>query len=235
MALTARERQILAGGAASAASEVTGASFRAPGMSIRPYILPSEPGGVNLFGQTVGDPSLGVQEAGLAGLVPLIIGGLGKAWPWLAGAGAGASIAGLLGPGNGNGAVASGTQYGVPFGGPGLKEPGGKYLLKEWHIRLDSKEGDFSLQFYLTQNDAGRKRVFMYNTRTKAWKSWAPPRLSVIGKNMPSHQMITRLRRNLKRHADDAVTILKLTSPGKLESTHKRGGRYVKGRKRWVD
>ncbi|MBA7544192.1 hypothetical protein ES705_36544 [subsurface metagenome] len=126
--------------------------------------------------------------------------------------------------------------YGVPFGGPGLKEPGGKYLLKEWHIRIDSKEGDFNLQFYLTQNDRGTKRVFMYNQRTKAWKSWPMPRLAVIGKNLPSHQMITRLRRNLKRHTDDAVTILKLTAPGKLESTRRGGGRYItKKTRKWVD
>ena len=126
-------------------------------------------------------------------------------------------------------------SHGVPFGGPGLKEPGGKYLLKEWHIRMDSKDGDFDLQYYLTINDRGTKRIFMYNQRTKGWKSWPMPRLAVIGKNMPRHQMITRLRRNLKRHTADAVTILKLTSPGKLESTKRPGGRYVKGRKRYID
>jgi hypothetical protein len=109
--------------------------------------------------------------------------------------------------------VVPGSPYGVPFGGPGLAEPGGRYLLKEWHIRMDSKQGDFSLQFYLTMTPSGRKRIFMYNTRTKAWKTWTPPRLSVIGKNMPSHRMITRLRHNLKRHSDDAKTILKLTNP----------------------
>jgi len=129
----------------------------------------------------------------------------------------------------------NGNQYGVPFTGPGLKEPGGKYLLKEWHIRVDCKEGDFDLQYYLTQNDRGTKRIFMYNQRTGAWKSWPMPRLAVIGKNMPRHQMITRLRRNLKRHTADAVTILKLTAPGKLESTKRPGGRYVRGRKRYID
>lgn len=123
----------------------------------------------------------------------------------------------------------------VPFKGPGLREPGGKYLLKEWHIRVDSKDGDFDLQYYLTQNDRGTKRIFMYNQRTKGWKSWPMPRLAVIGKNMPRHQMLTRLRRNLKRHSADAVTILKLVSPNKLESTRRAGGTYVRGRKRWKD
>jgi len=129
----------------------------------------------------------------------------------------------------------NGGTYGVPFTGPGLKEPGGKYLLKEWHIRVDSKDGDFDLQYYLTMNDRGTKRIFMYNQRTKAWKSWPMPRLAVIGKNLPRHQMLTRLRRNLKRHTADAVTILKLTSPNKLESTRRPGGRYVRGRKRYID
>ena len=117
---------------------------------------------------------------------------------------------------SGSQAVVPGEQYGVPFGGPGLKEPGKPYLLKEWHIRMDSKEGDFDLQFYLTMNARGTKRIFMYNQRTKAWKTWPMPRLAVIGKNLPSHQMITRLRRNLKRHTADARTILKLVSPNSL-------------------
>jgi len=109
--------------------------------------------------------------------------------------------------------VVPGSQYGVPFEGPGLVEPSAKYLLKEWHIRMDCKEGDFDLQFYLTMTPSGRKRIFMYNTRTRAWKTWIPPKLAVIGKNMPTHRMVTRLRHNLKRHSDDAKTILKLTNP----------------------
>jgi len=159
--------------------------------------------------------------------------------PIIAGVAAGAGlVADILTPGAGlirQDQPMQPAPYGVPFGGPGLKEPGGKYLLKEWHIRQDSKDGDFDLQFYLTQNDRGTKRVFMYNQRTKSWKSWPMPRLAVIGKNMPRHQMITRLRRNLKRHAADAVTILKLVSPGKLESTRRPGGRFVPGRKRYID
>lgn len=237
MALTARERQILAGGAASAASEVTGASLRPPGTSIRPYILPpAGPGG------TVLPPGGGlppIQQAGFP-LIPLAIAAaaklLPKALPYIAGIVGGVGLAGAMGDGNGAREIeGTGAQYGVPFGGPGLKEPGGKYLLKEWKIRMDSKEGDFNLQFYLTINDRGTKRIFMYNQRTKGWKTWPMPRLAVIGKNMPSHQMITRLRRNLKRHTADAVTILKLTSPGKLESTRRPGGKWVKGRKRYID
>jgi len=189
-------------------------------------------------GGTAGvDPQ--IMQAGIP-LIPLAIAAatklIPKALPYITGAAAGLGLGGLFGDGaQPTGEIVPGTQYGVPFGGPGLKEPGGKYLLKEWHIRMDSKEGDFNLQFYLTINDRGTKRIFMYNQRTKAWKTWPMPRLAVIGKNMPSHQMITRLRRNLKRHTADAVTILKLTSPGKLESTRRPGGRYVKGRKRYID
>lgn len=191
--------------------------------------------------QAAGTPGVQPQimQAGFP-LIPLAIAAvtrlLPKALPWIGGAVAGAGIGGLLGDGNGAQPMEEpGTRYGVPFGGPGLKEPGGRFLLKEWHIRMDSKEGDFNLQFYLTINDRGTKRIFMYNQRTKGWKTWPMPRLAVIGKNMPSHQMITRLRRNLKRHSDDAVTILKLTAPGKLESTRRAGGRWVKGRKRYID
>lgn len=183
-------------------------------------------------------------QAGFGALIPLAIGAatklLPRLLPWVGGAVTGLGLARVIDGGNGTGrdlqpGTPGGAPYGVPFGGPGLKEPGGKYLLKEWHIRMDSKEGDFNLQFYLTINDRGTKRIFMYNQRTKGWKTWPMPRLAVIGKNMPSHQMITRLRRNLKRHTADAVTILKLTSPGKLESTRRPGGKWVKGRKRYID
>lgn len=127
--------------------------------------------------------------------------------------------------------------YGVPFGGPGLKEPGGQYLLKEWHQRIDSPDGDYDLQYYLTINARGQKRVFCYSQRTKGWKTWPirPNSIAYISKKLPNHRMLTRLRRNLKRHQADAVTILKLVSPNKLESTRRPGGRYVKGRKRYID
>lgn len=51
------------------------------------------------------------------------------------------------------------------------------------------------------------------------------PSIAHIGKNMPSHKQITRLRRNLKRHTADAKTILQITSPQSL----KRGGRRMRG------
>jgi len=160
---------------------------------------------------------VGVATGAMAGLVgPVVAAARAAALP----AGATALLATdayLLGQQLSNGkSIVPGEQYGVPFGGPGLKEPGKPYLLKEWHIRMDSKEGDFDLQFYLTMNARGTKRIFMYNQRTKAWKTWPMPRLAVIGKNLPSHQMITRLRRNLKRHTADARTILKLVSPNSL-------------------
>lgn len=129
------------------------------------------------------------------------------------------------------------SAYGVPFSGPGLKEPGGQYLLKEWHQRIDSPDGDYDLQYYLTVNGRGQKRVFMYSQRTKAWKTWPirPNAIAYISKKLPNHRMLTRLRRNLKRHQADAVTILKLVSPNKLESTRRPGGRFVRGKKRYID
>lgn len=101
---------------------------------------------------------------------------------------------------------------GVPFGGPGLAEPDAKYLIKEWHVNYDWGR----LQYYLVANPSGKgRKIFLYNTKTKKWKWWSfrTPRLAVIGKNMPSHKQITRLRRNLSKHRADADTILRLTSP----------------------
>ena len=177
-----------------------------------------------------------ILEAGFGALIPGAIGLISKVWPWLMGLGAGAGIAGMLGEGGevvptgGAGGVVPGTQYGVPFGGPGLAEPGKPYLLKEWHIRFDSKEGDFECQYYLTQIPGRKgKRIFMYNQRTKAWSTWTPPRLAVIGKNMPSHRMLSRLRGNLSRQTKDATLVLKLTAPHRLAKPkhryHYRGRR----------
>ena len=43
-----------------------------------------------------------------------------------------------------------------------------------------------------------------------------------IGKNMPSHRQLTRLRRNLSRQATDARTILRLVSPKSLRQPRGR-------------
>jgi hypothetical protein len=109
-----------------------------------------------------------------------------------------------------------GTQYGIPFVGPGLREPHKDYLLKEWHLTLMGAH----CQFYLTENARGQKRIWCYNTEKGTWKSWALPKLAVIGKNMPSHKMLARLRHNLKRHTDDAKTILSITSPAYYATMH---------------
>jgi len=232
MALTARERQIMAGGAASAASEATGASYRPPGQSIRPIIQPkipvlmvqgTGPGGVKLVNGELPPIAMG-------GANPLLM-----AAPAII-AGAGALIDRFAFPQQGlfqqeqqSQPVVPGAPYGVPFGGPGLAEPGKPYLLREWHIRFDSKDGDFECQYYLTMTPSGRRRIFMYNQRTKAWKSWVPARLAVIGKNMPSHRMVTRLRHMLSRQSKDCKTILKLVSPNSLAKPkhhyHYRGRR----------
>lgn len=109
---------------------------------------------------------------------------------------------------------------GVELGGPGLAEPSADMVEKEWHVNYDWG----TLQYYLVRLASGRKKILLYNTKTKKWKAWAwrTPRLAVIGKNMPSHKMITRLRRNLKKHSADARTILRMTSPTSLASYSKK-------------
>lgn len=88
--------------------------------------------------------------------------------------------------------------------GPGLPEPYPQQIVKEWHAN--------GSQFYLLTDG----RIAVYSKKTGRWKAFRPPKLAVIGKNLPSHKMLTRLRRNLKRHTDDAVTLLKVTAPNKL-------------------
>ena len=148
---------------------------------------------------------------GAGGVLVAALGQAGQA----AGAGAGTGQilaagalggAGALAMSNGNGKVSIG---GVPLGGPGLAEPPANMVAKEWKIRFDSKQGDFNVQYYQLIDG----RMMSYNQRTKRWHIWRPKKMVVIGKKLPSHQMLTRLRRYLKKHADDAKTILKITNP----------------------
>ncbi len=182
----------------------------------------------------------GVPEPQLmAGAIPIGPGGLvstvGRYLPQIA-AGAGALYAGAqaLGLGEGEGlfgvdVLGGGGQQqlapgGVPFVGPGLREPSAEYVVKEWKRRIDSREGDYNLQFYLVKMPGRAYRIYMYSQKTGGWKSWGLPRPAVIGKNMPSHKMLTRLRRNLRKHAADAKTILQVSSPAyyaKMSGYHK--------------
>lgn len=163
--------------------------------------------------------------------VPAALTAVAGAVPALAGVAgvAGAVYGGLqaLGLGEGEGlfgldVLGGDTQYvgGVPLGGPGLAEPPAEYLLKEWHVNYDWGR----LQYYLVKMPGQSRKIFMYNTKTKRWKWWVwrTPHLAVIGKNMPSHKMITRLRRNLSRHTADARSILKITSPRSLKQARRR-------------
>lgn len=168
----------------------------------------------------------------VAGAIPAVAAGLGLTLPpalvtGLAVAGAGYGLFQALGGGEGGGLfglnILGGDDFslaGTEFGGPGLSEPMVPYT--EWHSG--------NKQFYYVSNaDAGKTgkggRVFMYNTDTGRWKHWPlrPPSVAMIGKNMPSHKQITRLRRNLRKHSADARTILKITSPTSLKGYSYRG------------
>lgn len=140
---------------------------------------------------------------------------LGYAGAQALGMGEGEGLFGLdiLG-GNGAGLSPTGGLP-VPIGGPGLAEPGKPYLLKEWHITYPKGRA----QYYLVQRATlgGRKQRFimMYKTWDGTWDWWRMPKptLAIIGKRLPSHKQLTRLKRNLARHAADAKTILKITNP----------------------
>jgi len=153
---------------------------------------------------------------GLAALVPAALKLLPKVWPYAAGAVAGLGLGGLFGGEDEVGPELSPTGgMPVPIGGPGLAEPGSPYLIKEWHVTYPKGR----IQYYLVQraslSGAIQRYIMAYKTWDGTWKwwRWRSPALAVIGKNMPSHKMITRLRRNLQKHSADAKTILKLTQP----------------------
>ena len=175
----------------------------------------------------VRQPPQQVLPAVLAPLLPAIGGVLPAVGGVLA---AGAAIYGglqALGLGEGGGLFGINllggdefTRGGLEFGGPGLPEPLAPYT--EWHS--GNKQFYHVPQYTSTGKSAGAK-IAMYNKDTKKWKVWRLPKphLAVIGKNMPRHQMIVRLRKNLMRHTADAKTILKLTSPGSLAKPQHRG------------
>ena len=187
--------------------------------------------GAGIIGPTYTSQPQVIGGAALPVAVPAVLAGLGAAVPAIAGiagvAAAGWGIAQALGFGEGGGLfglnILGGdefTQGGLEFGGPGLPEPLAPYT--EW--RAGNKQFYHVPQYTSTGKSAGAK-IAMYNRDTKRWKVWRLPKphLAVIGKNMPRHQMIVRLRKNLMRHTADAKTILKLTSPGSLSKPQHRG------------
>jgi len=174
----------------------------------------------------------------VAALAP-IAGAAGLAIPaWLTGlvgvAAAGYGAYQALGGGEGGGLfgvnVLGGDEFtlgGLEFGGPGLPEPKAPY--SEW--RVGNKQFYYVPVYSPTSGKFLRAKVAMYNRDTQRWKVWTLPKpnLAVIGKNHPSHRMLTRLRHNLRRHTADAKTILQVASPAYYA---KMSGYYKKPRRR---
>jgi len=194
---TAEATQIIAAAQASRAASTAGVGVGAG------YLPVAQPAQVE---QPQIGPAAALPALATLGLPGWLISALGIA-------AAGYGIYQALGGGEGEGLfglnVLGGddtTMAGVPFGGPGLAEPTVPY--KEWHITTNG----VTLQFYRVSTARGT-RMFCYNTNTQKWSTWIPTKMAVIGKNLPSHRTITRLRRYLGRHTADAKTILKLTNP----------------------
>jgi len=183
-----------------------------------------------------GEPT--IMQSGVGAAAPAVIAGLGAlgvsmpAWltALLGGLGAAYGGAQALGLGQGGGLFDNNllggdniTVGGVVMGGPGLPEPAAKYVLKEWHVNYSWGK----LQYYMVKMPGQSRKIAMWNSRTGKWKVWTfrTPRLAVIGKNMPRHQMIVRLRKNLSKHRADADTILKLTSPNYAAYKHRKRSR----------
>jgi len=171
---------------------------------------------------------VGAAPLAIASVIPAVLGAAGISVPAALTGIIGAGVAGYgalqaLGLGEGGGLfgmnILGGDETmvsGVPLGGPGLAEPPARMVVKEWRAN--------QAQFYLLTDG----RIAVYSRTKRRWKVYRPQKMAVIGKNMPSHRNLTRLRRNLKRHTDDAKTILKITSPGSLAKPkrhhyHRRG------------
>lgn len=171
--------------------------------------------------------------AAIPNLAPAL-GALGVAFPALASltgalapvAAGAAGIYGLLqllGLGEGGGLFGTNLLGGdvssigrIQLGGPGLAEPDARYVIKEW--ARDTAAG--RVQYYRVQQPGMKKPVTVgYYVNFKRWVQFKAPHLAVIGKKLPSHKQLTRLKRNLVRHAADARTILKITSPASLASS----------------
>jgi len=174
--------------------------------------------GVGAIAPALGALGLTV-PAGLAAI--LGIGAAGYAGYQALGGGEGGGLFGMN--------ILGGDEFalgGLEFGGPGLPEPTAPYT--EWHT--GNKQFYYVPQYSPTTGKFLRAKVAMYNKDTKKWKVWTLPKphLAVIGKNAPSHRMLTRLRHNLRRHTADAKTILQVASPAyyaKMSGYHKHGKR----------
>jgi len=117
---------------------------------------------------------------------------------------------------------------GLTVGGPGVAEvTKGGTVLKEWSAKYNWGK----LTYWLVQKTNSKVRyIIMHDSRTGKlkWWRWRTPHLAVIGKNMPSHKQITRLRRNLSRHKADINTMRKLVDP----AGYMKSAGYYKPRRR---
>ncbi|GAI15885.1 unnamed protein product, partial [marine sediment metagenome] len=202
--------------------------WRAPGPAAVAPPLAALPPGVGIMAGAapmgIAPPQPAVQPPiGPLAALPAAAGALGISLPaWLApvlgAAAVGYGAYQALGGGEGGGLfglnVLGGDEFemgGLEFGGPGLPEPTAPYT--EW--RVGNKQFYYVKVLSPTTGKFLRAKVAMYNRDTGQWKVWTLPKphLAVIGKNPPSHRMLTRLRRNLRRHTADAKTILQVSSP----------------------
>lgn len=213
--------------AAQARAAVTGAGG-AP-VTARPHTRPTPPPQLlpGQFGVGMG-AGLGLLPAvlpvatAIAPYVPAVATGVGiagAAWGLLQalGLGEGEGIFGFDVFGGDTGVLQVPGQD-IPLQGPGLAEPEPKYIVWEKHYPWGN----------MYRLNIRGKTVMARWSRTKGWKTWVPMKMAVIGKKIPTHKSLTRLRRLLKKHQDDAKTILKITQPSALTAYATRKTQYYK-------
>lgn len=175
---------------------------------------------------------LGIGESGAAGagvegaaMVPAAGAGLaGTLGTVLGAAGAAYGLYQALGGGEGGGLfglnILGGDILnvgGVTLSGPGVPEPSPSITEAHWKDRLG--------RHYYRVRVNGRRKTLTYDPSSNRWWVIKKPYLAVIGKNMPRHKTIVRLRKLLSKQSADARTILRITSPTSLKGYYKSRGK----------
>jgi len=177
----------------------------APGMTVGPsqypYLGPGERGEADV--KPVAGTDLTQMQAGLlpAGLIPLIIGGVGG---WLGG---------LF---NGDGGVtpsqpAAGVGLDLPLVGPGVAEPPNYMVKKRWEIKVYSNTYSWMKLNYYALTDG---RIAMYHNTHKYWKVWRPKKNVVISSNprLKDLKKLDRLYQRMQKTVKKFAPKVRVTS-----------------------
>jgi len=147
-----------------------------------PEMPAAEPVVADILGEVV---EAGILPAGIIGLIPPVVAGLGLPdWLWtaatigLAAYGIYEAMDGVNGGVNGGAAMTMVRNGGmVPVGGPGVPEPPAAMVAKQWKTKAFSKTaGEYWVYFFKLIDG----RIMCYNGAKRSWKMWRPKKPIVL-------------------------------------------------------